>query len=203
MAEPRTPTTTPADAPGVLAAIQADTAALGFDMASEPLVGSLLRTLAAGKPEGQLLELGTGTGLGAAWLLDGMTTGARLTSIEQDQRIADVARRHLGDDARATFVVGDAGVFLEEASGSFDLIFADTWAGKFTHLDEALALLAPGGIYVVDDLLPQPNWPDGHGGRVAALVARLEADPGLAVSRLDWATGVLVAARRPVGEAGS
>jgi len=32
-------------------------------MASEPLVGALLRTLAASKSGGRLLELGTGTGI--------------------------------------------------------------------------------------------------------------------------------------------
>lgn len=36
--------------------------------------------------------------------------------------------------------------------GAFDLIFADAWPGKFSHLDEALSLLSPGGFYVIDDL---------------------------------------------------
>ena len=49
--------------PPALAAIQAETVALGFNMASEPQTGALLRALAASKPAGTLLELGTGTGL--------------------------------------------------------------------------------------------------------------------------------------------
>jgi len=39
----------------------------GFNMASDILTCSLLRTLAASKPAGTFLELGTGTGLSAAW----------------------------------------------------------------------------------------------------------------------------------------
>jgi len=39
---------------------------LGFTMGSEPRTGALLRTLAASKPGGRFLELGTGTGVGRA-----------------------------------------------------------------------------------------------------------------------------------------
>ena len=55
--------------PKYLLAIEADTRKIEFKMASEPLVGSLLRTLAASKAKGRFLELGTGTGLSTAWLL--------------------------------------------------------------------------------------------------------------------------------------
>jgi predicted O-methyltransferase YrrM len=40
-------------------------------MPSEPRTGAFLRELCAGKPGGNLLELGTGTGLATAWMLDG------------------------------------------------------------------------------------------------------------------------------------
>jgi hypothetical protein len=30
------------------------------------------------------------------------------------------------------------------------------------------------GIYFIDDLLPQPNWPEGHAPRVPALIEDLE-----------------------------
>jgi predicted O-methyltransferase YrrM len=41
---------------------------LDFGMASDPLTGALLATLAASKPGGRFLELGTGTGGATAWL---------------------------------------------------------------------------------------------------------------------------------------
>jgi predicted O-methyltransferase YrrM len=55
-------------------------------MASEPLVGALLRSLAASKPGGRFLELGTGTGVATAWLLDGMDDRATLVSVDNDAR---------------------------------------------------------------------------------------------------------------------
>lgn len=183
--------------PVILTSILSDTEALGFTMASEPLTGSLLRTLAASKPGGAFLELGTGTGVGAAWLLDGMDNHSRLTSIDNDAAVVAVARQWLGDDPRVTFLVQDGGEYLLHASPScFDLIFADSWPGKFTHLDEALAALKPGGLYVIDDLLPQPNWPSDHAPKVPRLIAGLEARRDLVLTRLDWASGVIVATKR-------
>jgi predicted O-methyltransferase YrrM len=78
----------------------------------------------------------------------------------------------------------------------FDLIFADTWPGKFDHLEEALELLSSGGLYVIDDLLPQANWPDGHAPKVSALINTLEADRRLALCKLSWSSGIIIATRR-------
>ena len=53
-------------------------------MASEPKTGALLAALAASKPGGRLLELGTGTGLGTAWLLSGMDADSHLDTVDTD-----------------------------------------------------------------------------------------------------------------------
>jgi predicted O-methyltransferase YrrM/GNAT superfamily N-acetyltransferase len=182
--------------PPALDAILADTAALGFGMASEPRVGAFLSALAASKPAGRVLELGTGTGHGTAWLLAGMDAAARLVTVDTDPDAVAVARRHLGSDNRVTFHVMDGAEYLGKASpGQFDLIYADAWPGKFTHLDRALALLRIGGIYCVDDLLPQPNWPEGHAPKVATLIEALEARTGFVTARLAWASGLMLVTR--------
>jgi hypothetical protein len=62
-------------------------------------------------------------------------------------------------------------------------------------LADALTLLAPGGLYVIDDLLPQANWPDGHGARIEPLLADLEALPGFSCVRLAWASGLALVVR--------
>lgn len=72
-------------------------------MASEPQTGALLAALAASKPGGRLLEIGTGTGLGTAWLLSGMDADARLDTVDTDAGVVAVARRHLAADSRVTF----------------------------------------------------------------------------------------------------
>ena len=55
--------------------------------------------------------------------------------------------------------------------------------------------LRPGSIYLVDDLLPQPNWPDGHQANVDAYLANLKARDGFAFTQMDWATGVVMLVR--------
>ena len=186
----------PAHCPPSAEAILAATKAIGFTMASEPKTGSLLRTLAATKPGGQLLELGTGTGYATAWLLDGMDAASQLTSVDSEGRFQTIAQKHLGEDPRVRFVRADAAEYLSGAGSSrFDLIFADTWAGKFTHLNEALALLKPGGLYVIDDMLPQPSWPEEHGKKVSLALQELEARSDLLSTRLSWASGIILAVK--------
>ncbi len=183
--------------PAAISDIVADTAALSFNMISEAKVGALLATLAASKPGGRLLELGTGTGHGTAWLLSGMDATTTLDSVDTDDAVVAVARRHLGRDRRVTFHVTDGAAFLNrEGLAPFDLIYADAWPGKFSHLDEALSLLRPGGVYVIDDLLPQANWPDGHAPKVPTLIDDIEGRREFVTVRLAWASGVMLVVRR-------
>jgi predicted O-methyltransferase YrrM len=185
-----------ADIPAVAYAILSDTQRIGFTMACEPRTGSLLRTLAACKPGGSLLELGTGTGFGTAWILAGMDRSAHLDSVESDGRVLDVAIKHLAHDKRVTFHHVDGVEFLANPpSKKYDFIYADTWPGKYTHLDVALSLLAVGGIYFVDDLLPQPSWPENHANRIAELVAALERRREFVVTKLAWASGLMILIR--------
>jgi predicted O-methyltransferase YrrM len=183
--------------PGVIRRIVDDTKAMSFDMISEPRVGALLAALAASKPAGHILELGTGTGHGTAWLLSGMDEQSTLDTVDTDERVVEIARRHLAGDRRVTFHVLDGADYLRHATpGDFDLIYADAWPGKFSHLDEALALLRPGGIYVIDDLLPQPNWPEGHAPKVPALIADIARREGFTTVKLSWASGLMLVVRR-------
>ncbi|GAA4451918.1 hypothetical protein GCM10023170_040030 [Phytohabitans houttuyneae] len=186
----------PTRRPPALAGILADAAARGFVMSCEERTGSLLATLAASKPGGRLLELGTGTGAGAAWLLDGADAAARLTTVEVDAGVQAVAARHLGLDPRVTFVNADVEQWLSTYDGEpFDLAFVDCMPGKFHRMDEVVGLLRPGGLYIGDDLLPQPSWPGEHQERVDAFVAALPLVPGLRTTTLAWASGLLIGVR--------
>jgi predicted O-methyltransferase YrrM len=183
--------------PAGIAGIGRDTEALRFGMASEPRVGALLAALAASKPGGRFLELGTGTGHGTAWLLAGMDATSVLDTVDSDPDVVAVAQRHLGADTRVTFHVMDGADFLRRSSNQFDLIYADAWPGKFSQLDEALSLVRPGGIYVIDDLLPQPNWPEGHAPKVPVLIDDIERRADFVTVRLAWASGLMLVVRRP------
>ena len=176
--------------------IAARTATLGFDMPSEPRTGALLRMLAASKPGGRLLELGTGTGLATSCLLAGMDAAARLVSVDIDERVQGLARGVLGGDPRVRFVLADGIDYIGQAApASFDLIFADAWPGKYEGVDAALTLLRPGGLYIGDDMLPQPNWSENHQPRVDELVHLLKGRPDLTTASLDWGSGFVIAAK--------
>ena len=184
--------------PTIVQKIEEATHAIGFTMGSDLLTGSLLRTLAATKPGGEILELGTGTGLASAWLLDGMNAAARLTTVDRNQQRAAIARQFLEQDGRITFVAMEGNSFIDtmrQQGKTFDLIFADMSPGKFEHLREVLQLLKIGGMYIVDDLLPLLTWEAEHFTRVSRLISTLEQRGDLKITRLNWASGVLIAAR--------
>ncbi|MFT3871803.1 MAG: class I SAM-dependent methyltransferase [Nocardioides sp.] len=169
-------------------------AAIGFEASSTDAVGDLLAALVASKPGGRILELGTGTGLGTVRLLQGMDPTAHLVTIELDATLSAIAREEIHDE-RIEWIIGDAGEWLAGRSDEFDLIFADTWPGKFTHLEEALGLVKSGGFYVVDDLRSQPDWPADHQAAVDDLVATLSRRPDWITAHLDAASGVMVCVR--------
>src|SRR5215470_1028087 len=160
--------------PRTTSLIQKQTKEIGFTMSSDDLTGALLSTLAASKPAGHFLEIGTGTGAGTAWLLDGMDQEASLVSIENDADLTAFARSTLGHDKRLTLIHGDAYSFIgEQVPESFDLIFADSYPGKHALLKETLNLVRKGGFYIIDDMLPQPGWPEQHLLNLAKLLEDL------------------------------
>jgi predicted O-methyltransferase YrrM len=183
--------------PEAYCAIDNDTKMSGFTMASDILTCSLLRTLAATKPAGKFLELGTGTGLSTAWILDGMDNNAQLTSIDNDPVFLDIARKHLGNNKKLSLVCADGEEWINNNSNKkFDYIFADTWHGKYLMLDKTLAMLNKGALYIIDDMLPQPNWPDGHHEKATNLVTVLEGRQDLILTKQVWATGIIIAVKK-------
>lgn len=94
----------------------------GLPLSCTPDTGALLRTLAASKPGGRLLELGTGMGVSTAWLAEGMTREAHLTTVENNPGITRHARRLLAERP-VKFITDDASDFLLTYTGpAFDLV---------------------------------------------------------------------------------
>jgi predicted O-methyltransferase YrrM len=112
---------------------------------SIPAVQALLRVLAAGK---DVAELGTAFGDGAAAMAE---TARSVLTVELDPERAAVARRRLAALDNVEPLEGDAYELLR-GRGPFDLVFAD--GGRPFHWEAILALLAPGGLLVKDDLTP-------------------------------------------------
>ncbi|HEX4274913.1 MAG TPA: hypothetical protein VHZ74_06145 [Bryobacteraceae bacterium] len=118
-----------------------------------------------------------GTGIATAWLLEGMDAHSSLISVDSDAAVQQIARDSLGSDALLEIVTAHGLEFLRlQPPASFDLA-------------------KPGGFYVIDDLLPQPNWTEGHAAKVPVLMEQLAARPDFGFLPVVWASGVVVAVR--------
>ena len=172
---------------------------LDFDMASDIYTGSLLKTLVASKQGGRILELGTGSGLATSWIVSGLDENAVLITVENDAMLLSIAQKNL-EDARINFVLEDGYKWLKEYNGEkFDLIFADAMPGKYDLFEEAFFLLKTGGLYIIDDMLPHPNWPAGHAERVASFINFLEGRKDVILTKLNWSTGIIIAVKVSTG----
>jgi demethylmenaquinone methyltransferase/2-methoxy-6-polyprenyl-1,4-benzoquinol methylase len=168
---------------------EARAAGSGFTISSEPPAGALLATLAAAvRPEGRILEIGTGAGVGLAWLVSGLggRTDVEVRSVEQDP--ATHALTAAGDwPPNVTLHAGDV-LTLFDTLGTFDLIFADAPGGKINGLDRTIAALAPGGHLLVDDMA-------GDAGYLGPIRETLLTHPDLTAVELPCGTGLILATR--------
>ena len=168
----------------------------GFPLSCEPAVGRLLAVLAAQLPEGaRVLELGTGTGVGTAWIVSGLLPRAdvTVTSVEKDPATAALAAAgnwppfvHLRH--------GDALDVLAEG-GTFNLVFADAAGGKHDGLDRSVAALRPRGLLVVDDMTPQPGWAGSLRAAQGKVRQQLLSAAELTSAELAVGSGVILSAR--------
>ncbi|MEM9324251.1 MAG: class I SAM-dependent methyltransferase [Bacteroidota bacterium] len=184
------------DTPEVYGALEAKCAEIGFTMPSDVFIGTLLKSLIASKPNSNILELGTGIGLSLAWMIEGLDAQSRLTSVDNDPQLTNIAKEFFGHDQRVNLVCMDGADWILNYQGpSFDLIFADAWPGKYGELDETLALLKVGGLYVIDDMTPASDWPEGHAEKATRLIAYLEGRDDLTITKMEWSTGVIICTR--------
>jgi predicted O-methyltransferase YrrM len=124
---------------------------LGFERSCSPQTGRLLHVLAAQRGRGRAGEIGTGCGVGAAWILAGLAPSVPFVTVERDTRLAAAARELLSGDANALVLDGDWRDFLA-AEAPFDLLFVDARDAKTDP--DVVGLLAPGGTAILDDLRP-------------------------------------------------
>ena len=182
--------------PGQYPALLEKSKELGFTMPSDVYVGTLLKTLVASKPNGNFLELGTGVGLSLAWMIEGMDEKSKMISVDNDPELIQIANLFFKEEPRLTLICSDGEEWLENyTEESFDLIFADAWPGKYSHLDKTISLIKNGGFYVIDDMKKQPNWPEGHEEKAKELVRVLQGREDITITKMDWSTGLIVAVK--------
>jgi len=133
-------------------------AGTGLPSASLPGTGRFLGVLAASCNGGRIAELGTGVGIGAAWLASAMPADCRLVTTEIDAARAAAAASVLGDDPRVQVLTGDWESLLPPL-GPFDLIFADAGIRDQEQFGVLVTMLRPGAHIVMDDLTPAAALP--------------------------------------------
>jgi predicted O-methyltransferase YrrM len=138
---------------------------MGFKRSSIREVGRLLGALAASRPNGRLAEIGTGTGVGAAWIVSAMGPEASFVTVEADDGRATACAELFSGLPSVRVLHGDwHEVLTPEAP--FDLLFFDGGGWKRSptaqmqaESERALELVASGGVVAMDNLTPEHLWP--------------------------------------------
>lgn len=141
---------------------------LDFRLCVHPGTGAFLAMLAAGLPDGStVVETGTGTGAGLAWMVTSASPRIQFLSVELDAERAAAAAGLFADYPNVTTVHGRAEEHWYEHRP--DLLVLDggggTGKGGGSPVDVRRAL-ATFGTVTVDDYRPIANWPPKHSGQV-------------------------------------
>ncbi|GAA0214776.1 O-methyltransferase [Saccharothrix mutabilis subsp. mutabilis] len=168
--------------------------------------GAALRFLATALRAKAVVEVGTGAGVGALYLLSGMPAAGVLTSIDvepEHQRAARKAFAEAGVGAsRTRLIMGQAlDVLPRLTDGAYDLVFVDAAKTEYPkYLEEAVRLLRPGGVVAFDNILwsgrvADPSHRDPDTVALREVARSVREDDRLVPVILPLGDGLLVAAK--------
>jgi len=169
--------------------------------------GSLLRTLAAAVKAHTVVEIGTGAGVSALWLLEGMNPDGVLTSVDieaEHQLIAKEAFTQAGiNPNRVRLINGRVDEVIERLTESaYDLVFI---SGKPAELDaniqRAEKLLRKGGLLIVDralwhDRVADPAQRDAQTVAMRQAVEGMVSNEAFISSLIPLGSGLMVSVKK-------
>ena len=121
--------------------------------------------LAATRPQ-TILEVGTAVGFSTLLMCEYGPADLKITTIENYEKRIPIAKQNFkkaGREHQITLLEGDAGKYLKEMDGKFDLIFMDAAKGQYIHwLPDVVRLLAPEGILISDNVLQEGELIESH-----------------------------------------
>lgn len=130
-------------------------AARGFATSCQKEDGALLHVLAARRGVMRVGEIGTGAGVGTAWLASALPPTTPLFTTETDPDLAAAVAAFYVDDPNVTILVGSWRDTLPPEA-PFDLMFVDASDAK-DDVESTIGLLTPGGTAVLDDYWFAPS----------------------------------------------
>ena len=136
---------------------------LGFSNSCTPEVGRLLQLFVAAAGPGTVAELGTGCGVGSAWLLAGLREGQTFVSVESNRTYHQAVSELFGDLPNAHFLHGDWREALRH--GPFQFVFVDIGEAKDAGAETVVQTLTIGGTAVLDDFTPETHQPPEWRGK--------------------------------------
>lgn len=165
-----------------------------------PGVGAYLRHLAHILDAQSVVEMGTGSGVGALWILEGMLPSGTLTSIDGEQEHSAIAKIALQDSqiaqSRYRLITNPAiEVMTKLADRAYDLvIFRDNAEDLPDAILEAYRILRSGGVFVIDNFFggSKVNDPSQRDPKTIAL---RDAGKVLKADTEKWVTSLI-----PVGD---
>ena len=109
----------------------------------------------------RVAEIGTGCGVGAAWIVSALPPTVPFVTVELDATRAAAAAELFAADENVRVLQGDWHELMPPEA-PFDLLFYDDGGKQKPERDgeDVLGLLTPGGTLVMDDLTPGRPGPD-------------------------------------------
>lgn len=163
-----------------------------------------LTFLASATRARNVVEIGSGAGLGTVSLLRGMPHEGLLTSIDRERGHQNLARQACTEagfaPGRVRMIAGRALEVLPRLSDSgYDLVLVDALTVEYPrYLDEAVRLLRPGGVVALDNVLwngqvSDPVRREAISSALRETVRAVRSDERLAPLLLPVSSGLLCA----------
>lgn len=176
--------------------------------AVSPAAGAALRMIAAMTQAKAIVEIGTGTGVTALWMLQGLRVDGQLTSIDVEGEHHRIAREVLATadvpQGRVRLISGRPAEILPRLQdAAYDVVLLNVEPAALNPmLDASLRLLRPGGIFAVSNIFGNNKVGDPAQRDPATVARRLFAhrvadEPRLIPALLAAGDGLLVGVHRP------
>ncbi|HEY1248209.1 MAG TPA: class I SAM-dependent methyltransferase, partial [Nitrososphaera sp.] len=165
---------------------------LRFSQSCEDQVGRLLSVLACAVPSGgRILEIGTGAGVGTAWITAGLgeRTDCEVVSVEINPQLSEATRKWPWPSY--VQILTTNGLDALGKLGTFNLVFADAGPIKYNYMASVLKILRPGGLLVIDCV----RTSEVQNAEKDALRRSLLYHPELNAVEMEWSTGVILATK--------
>jgi len=123
----------------------------------DPSTGRLLELLARLRSPVRVLEIGSGAGYSALWLMKGMGPQGTLDAIEKNPTVVKALQTVIsraGLQERVRIHHGPALSVLKHLSRPYDFVFIDAEKEEYPdYLRESLRLTLPGSMIIADNML--------------------------------------------------